>query len=147
MPEDRYSVGGLDRLRRLKDGAGAAPMGVLLDMRIVEIDDGIVVFQGIPNPEHLNPQGTVHGGWAATILDSALGCAVETKLGPQRSYGTIELKVNYVRALTPETGLVTCRAEVVHAGRQIATSEGRLVDQNGKLYAHGSCTCMIYDVR
>lgn len=126
--------------------AGAAPMGVLLDMRLCEIGEGMATFQGTPGTEHFNPQNTVHGGWAATILDSALGCAVETVLGPGRSYGTIELKVNYVRPMTTQTGLVTCRAEVVHAGRRMATSEGRLVDAGGKLYAHGSCTCMIYDV-
>lgn len=138
---------GIERLQRLMDGDGAAPLGVLLGFRLVEIGDGFTVFQGTPSVEHYNPQATVHGGWAASILDSALGCAVETKLGPGHSYGTIELKVNYVRPMTGDTGLVTCRGDVIHSGRRMATSEARLVDRTGKLYAHGTCTCMIYDLK
>ena len=138
---------GLQRLQRLKDGAGAAPLGVLLSFWISELGDGLTVFEGVPTLDHLNPQNTVHGGWTASIMDSALGCAVETRLGVDQSYGTIELKVNYVRALTSETGLVTCRATIVHSGRRMATSEARLVDAAGKLYAHGSCTCMIYEMK
>ncbi len=134
---------GLERLQGLMNGAGAAPLGIMLGFRLSDVGDGFAVFQGMPNGDHYNPQGTVHGGWTASILDSALGCAVETKLLPGQNYGTIELKVNYVRPLNSDTGLVTCRGEVIHAGRRMATSDARLVDTAGKLYAHGSCTCII----
>ncbi len=137
---------GIERLRTLKTGEGAAPLGVLLGFRLTDIGDGFAVFEGTPTAGHYNPQGTVHGGWTAAVLDSALGCAVETKLAARQSYGTIELKVNYVRPLTDAVGRITCRGDVIHAGRRMATSEARLVDTSGKLYAHGSCTCMIYEI-
>ncbi len=144
MNDERLNLPGLQRLQNLMNEAGAAPLGVLLGFRLTEVGEGFATFQGTPEPSHYNPQGTVHGGWAASVLDSALGCAVETRLGPGQSYGTIELKVNYVRPMTGATGLTTCRGEVIHFGRRMATSEARLVDQAGKLYAHGTCTCMIY---
>jgi uncharacterized protein (TIGR00369 family) len=147
MTARRERPSGLERLQRLMDGPGSAPLGLLLGFRLTEIGDGFAVFEGTPGVQHYNPQATVHGGWTASVLDSALGCAVETKLDPDHSYGTIELKVNYVRPLTSDTGLVTCRGEVIHSGRRMATSEARLVDRNGNLYAHGSCTCMIYEFK
>jgi uncharacterized protein (TIGR00369 family) len=86
----------------------------------------------------------VHGGLAATLLDSALGCAVQTVLPPGSTYTTLELKVNFVRPITIETGRLTCRAEVIHAGRRVGTAEDRLEDASGRLYAHGTTTCMIF---
>ena len=147
MTERSQRPTGLERLQRLMDGPGAAPLGLLLGFHLTEIGDGFAVFAGTPSVEHYNPQATVHGGWTASVLDSALGCAVETKLGTDQSYGTIELNVNYVRPLTGDTGLVTCRGDVIHCGRRMATSEARLVDSAGKLYAHGTCTCMIYELK
>jgi len=137
---------GIDRLREMMEGPGAAALGVLLGFRCIELGDGIAVFEGYPSEEHYNPQGIVHGGWTASVLDSALGCAIETRIPAGRSYGTVELKVNYVRPVTGQTGRMTCRGEIIHSGRRMATSEARLVDEAGKLYAHGSCTCMIYEV-
>lgn len=131
-------------LEDLMRGDGAAPLGLVLGMRLIEVGDGFAVFEGEPKPQYYNPRGVIHGGWMASILDSALGCAIHTQLGPGVGYGTVELKVNFVRALTEAAGLVRCRADVVHMGRRLATSEGRLTDKDGKLYAHGSCTCMIY---
>lgn len=145
-PAPRTDLAGIDRLKAMIDGPGAAPLGVLLGFRCIEVADGIAVFEGTPNADHFNPQGIVHGGWTASVLDSALGCAIETRIVAGHSYGTVELKVNYVRPVTDRTGLMTCRGEIVHFGRRMATSQGRLVDADGRLYAHGSCTCMIYEV-
>ena len=130
-------------LEDLMAGIGSAPLGVRLGFRLCEVGDGFVVFSGLPSADYYNPANTIHGGWAAAILDSALGCAVHTQLEAGVSYSTIELKVNYVRAMTERTGEVLCRGEVIHMGRRTATSHARLVDTAGKLYAHGSCTCMI----
>lgn len=137
---------GIDRLKEMMAGPGAAALGVLLGFRCIEIGDGFAVFEGHPSEDHYNPQGVVHGGWTASVLDSALGCAIETRIPSGRSYGTVELKVNYVRPITGQTGRMICRGDIVHSGRRMATSEARLVDEAGKLYAHGSCTCMIYEV-
>lgn len=142
---DRSRLTGRAFLEARLAGRGAAPLGELLGLILVEVGDGFTVFEGTPKPEHYNPAGVVHGGWMASLLDSALGCAIHSRLGAGVGYGTIELKVNFVRAMTAATGLVRCRGDVVHMGRRLATSEGRIVDMNGKLYAHGSCTCMIYE--
>ncbi len=141
---DTPALSGRQYLESLMAGAGSAPLGLVLGFHLVEVGDGYAVFEGMPKPEYYNPRDVIHGGWMASILDSALGCAIHSKLGPGVGYGTVELKVNFVRAMTEATGLVRCRGDVVHMGRRLATSEGRLVDVDGRLYAHGSCTCMIY---
>ena len=137
-------MAGLDRLIDLKNEAGAAPLALRLGIRMIDVDDGFAVFEGHPSPDYYNPQDVVHGGWTSTLLDSALGCAIETRIPAGYGYGTVELKVNFVRPITGETGRLICRSDVVHSGRRMATSEGRVVDEAGRLYAHGSCTCMIY---
>ncbi len=133
---------GLEYLRSFVD-SNAAPFGKLLGFHLAEVEFGRVVFEGKPDETHYNPHGIVHGGYAASMLDSALGCCVQTTLPAGQTYTTIELKINYVRAMTAETGLVRATATSIHTGRRMATSEGRLVDPNGKLIAHGSTTCMI----
>lgn len=130
-------------LEDLMHGAGSAPLGLLLGFRLHEVGDGVVVFRGLPTADHYNPADRIHGGWAAAILDSALGCAIHSQLEAGVSYATIEIKVNFVRAMTAQTGEVFCRGEVIHLGRRTATSHARLIDKDGRLYAHGSCTCMI----
>jgi uncharacterized protein (TIGR00369 family) len=102
-----------------------------------------VMFQGEPTADFYNPIGSVHGGWAATLLDSCMACAVQSTLAAGRGYTTVELKVNLVRALSTDTGPVRAEGWVVHGGRQIATAEGRLTGADGKLYAHGSTTCLV----
>jgi len=136
--------GGLKFLQDLMAGAGSAPLGLKLDFRLEDVGEGYAVFSAVPRADHYNPAGVVHGGWTAAVLDSALGCAIQTMLDADDGYSTIELKVNYIRSMTADTGPVTCRGEVVHIGRRMATSEARLVDGAGKLLAHGSCTCMIH---
>ena len=108
---------------------------------------GRVVFEGRPAQHTYNLQGTVHGGWAATLLDSAMGCAVISTMPPGRSHTTTELSIRYVRALTVATGPVRAEAVVLHVGRRLATAEGRMIGvADGKLYAHGQTSCMVLDV-
>lgn len=122
------------------------PMNETMNMTLLEVDDGRAVFQGIPLLQHYNPLGTVHGGWFATLLDSALGCAVQTTLPAGRSYTTVELGINIVRPASHKTGPLRAVARVVHSGRQTATAEARVEDANGKLYAHATTTCFVFDV-
>jgi len=122
------------------------PIGETLDFVPVHIEPGTAVFQGRPKPRHYNPLGSVHGGWFATLLDSAVGCAVHSMLPAGRGYTTLELKINIVRALTESVPLVRAEGKVVHVGRQVATAEGRLFGPDGKLYAHASTTCLVFDM-
>ncbi len=124
-----------------------APIGRTLDFLLVEVDHGRAVFQGTPGPGHLNPLGSVHGGWFATLLDSALGCAVHCALPAGKGYTTLELKVNMIRALSPKVPRVRAEGRVIHVGGQTATAEARLVGHDGKLYAHGSTTCLVFEAR
>lgn len=136
---------GREFLDRNWDGQGLSALGRLLNMKLVEAHDDMVVFEAIPSRAFYNPQHVVHGGYAATLIDSAMGAAVQSKLGEGVDYGTIELKVNYVRKLTEETGRVTCTAKVIHHGRRVSTAEAKVVDGKGRLIAHGSGTFMVYD--
>jgi len=122
-----------------------APIAETLDFSLVEVEAGRTVFQGRPQRSHYNPLGTVHGGWIATLLDSCLGCAVHSALPAGKAYTTVELKVNYVRAVSERVPLVRAVGSVVHVGGRLATADGRLVGPDGKLYAHASTTCMIFD--
>ena len=137
---------GLDVLRDMLEGRlPAAPMAESLGFILLDVGDGRAVFQGRPSAAFLNPLGTLHGGWYATLLDSCVGCAVHTTLAPHRAYTTLELKFNLVRALGPDVPLVRAQGQVVHVGRQVATAEGRLVGPDGKLYAHATTTCLVFD--
>ena len=121
------------------------PIADTNDFFLVEATPGHAVFQGRPQLRHYNPLGTVHGGWIATLLDSCVGCAVHVSLPAGKNYTTAELKVNYVRAVTDKVGLVRAIGSVIHMGNRMATAEGRLVGPDGKLYAHASTTCFIFD--
>ncbi|MDE2394103.1 MAG: PaaI family thioesterase [Burkholderiales bacterium] len=121
------------------------PISLTLDFLLIEVGRGRAVFQGTPGAGHLNPLGSVHGGWFATLLDSALGCAVHTMLPAGRAYTTAELGIHLVRALSPEVQRVRAEGQVVHCGRQLATATARLVGPDGRLYAHGSTTCLVFD--
>lgn len=120
-----------------------APIADLLDFRMHHVEPGRVVFRGTPRFEHLNPQGTVHGGWYGTVLDSAMGCAVATMLPRGRGYTTLEYKINLTRAL-PVGMTIDCEARVSHVGRSTGVAEGTIRGvQDGKLYATGSTTCIV----
>lgn len=124
----------------------APPMGHTLDFVPIHMEPGIAVFQGRPLRRHYNPMGTVHGGWFATLLDSAVGCAIHSTVPAGRAYTTLEIKVNLVRPLTDAVPLVRAEAKLIHAGGQVGTAEGRIVGPDGKLYAHATTTCLIFDV-
>jgi uncharacterized protein (TIGR00369 family) len=137
---------GLETLEAIFDGQlPRPPIGDTLDFVPIHVERGLAVFQGHPQGKHYNPLGTVHGGWFASLLDSAMGCAVHSMLPAGKGYTTLELKMNIVRPLTEAVPLVRAEGKVVHGGRQVATAEGRLVGPDGKLYAHGSTTCLIFD--
>ena len=138
-------MSGLEMLRRLAAGDYPAPsIAERLNFALVEVDEGRAVFKGQPSDRHLNPLGGVHGGWAAAIMDSALGCCIHTLLAKGEAYTTAEMKINYTRPITPQTGVVSCEGKVVHKGRTLAVSEARLVDGDGKLLAFGTETCAIF---
>jgi len=150
-PLQRHELGGLTGQQlfeaMLAGRLPAAPIAQTLDYSLVLAEPGRVIFQGRPGRAHYNPLGTVHGGWFATLLDSALACAVHTSLPAGKSYTTLELKMNIVRALTDAVPLVRAEGVAVHVGRQVGTAEGRLVGPDGKLYAHASTTCLVFDAR
>lgn len=122
------------------------PIAELMGMTPIRAVDGVAVFQGLPGPQHYNPLGSVHGGYAATLLDTAVGCAIHTLLPVGKGYTTLELKVNYVRAITTKTGPVRAEGKVVHLGGQTAIAEGRLTDAAGKLLAFATTTCLVFDI-
>jgi uncharacterized protein (TIGR00369 family) len=117
-----------------------------MDFMLVEVAEGRAVFQGLPQGKHLNPMGTVHGGWYATLLDSAVGCAVHTTMPVGRAYTTAELSVNLVRGAVPGREPLRAIGQVIHSGRQLATAEGRIVDAAGKVYAHATTTCLVFEL-
>lgn len=123
------------------------PISRTLDFMLIEVDHGRAVFQGTPGPSHLNPMGGVHGGWYATLLDSALGCAVHAALPAGKLYTTLELKVNLVRAIGRDVQRVRAEGRVIHVGGQTATADARLFGPDGRLYAHGSTTCLVFEPR
>jgi uncharacterized protein (TIGR00369 family) len=122
------------------------PIASLMGFEVVEVGEGRVVFAVEPQEFHYNPIGTVHGGLAATLLDSAMGCAVHSLLPEGRAYTTLEIKINYIRGLKHDTGRVQAIGKVIHLGGKTATAEGSLVDRAGKLYAHGTTTCLLSDI-
>lgn len=135
---------GLEFLRGILEGKfPRPPIQDALGFHLVEVERGRAVFQGEPRLEHYNPIGSVHGGWAATLLDSCMACAVHSTLAAGQGYTTLELKLNLVRPIFAGTGHVRAEGKLVSAGRSVATSEGRLFGADGKLYAHGTETCLI----
>ncbi|MBS0248328.1 MAG: PaaI family thioesterase [Proteobacteria bacterium] len=123
------------------------PISEALGFRLVEAEPTRVVFEGTPELRHYNPIGVVHGGFAATLLDSALACAILSTILKGETSTTLELKLNFVRPITKDTGPVRAEGRLIHRGRSVATSEGDLKDASGKLYAHATTTCMIIPVK
>jgi uncharacterized protein (TIGR00369 family) len=142
------SYDGLGFLRAIADGTlPQPPIADLLGFRLIGVEHGNVVFEGTPEFRHYNPIGVVHAGFAATLLDSAVACSVQSTLAKGETYTTLELKLNLVRALTETTGPVRAEGRIIHRGRTTATAEGKLCDRAGKLYAHASTTCMIFPTK
>ena len=146
-PEDIEGMTGLEVMHAMIGGRiPYAAIAKTLNFTVVEVSPGVAIFQGEPLAEHLNPLGTIHGGWAATMLDSALGCSVHTLMPAGRGYTTAELGVNYVKGLTPKVQRVRAIGKVIHCGRQLATAEARLVGPDGTLYAHATTTCLVFEL-
>jgi uncharacterized protein (TIGR00369 family) len=147
-PDVLMSYDGVSFLRALLEGTlPPPPITETLGFRLASVAPGRVVFEGEPQLKHYNPIGSVHGGFAMTLLDSALGCAVHSVLGKGETYTTLEIKVNLVRPLTKDTGLVSAEGRIIHRGRSVGTAEGDVKDKSGKLYAHATTTCMIFPAK
>lgn len=137
---------GLSGLELLKSwmASGQRPgIAVSLDFELVQVEDGFVVFEGVPGLHAYNPIGTVHGGYAAALLDSACGCACQSKLGPDQIHTTLELKVAYHKAITKETGKVRAEGRIASIGRRAAFSEAKLVDGTGRLLASATSSLLV----
>jgi uncharacterized protein (TIGR00369 family) len=144
--QERQALSGLEFVQGLV--AGSLPLNTMartLGYDIVEASIGRVVVSANPSEDHLNPAGTVHGGFAATLLDSCMGLAVYTTI--ERGFGstTLEFKISLLRAITPETGPIRAEGIVLTNGRRVGTAEGQLTDAGGRLLAHGTTTCLIFD--
>lgn len=138
---------GIEFLNAIASGDIApAPMGALLDIVPISVAPGRAVFQGTPGAHHYNPSGGVHGGYAATMLDTALGCAIHTMLPQGKGFTTLELKVNYIRGMTEKTGPVRAEGTTISVGGQVAVAEGRITDASGKLYAFATTTCLVFPI-
>ncbi|MBA3904138.1 MAG: PaaI family thioesterase [Rhodocyclaceae bacterium] len=138
---------GIELFQRMMRGElPPAPIAHTLDFALVEVEKGRIVFQGHPAKAHYNPAGTIHGGWQATLLDSCMSCAVQTHLEAGQAYTTLEIKVNFLRAMNDKVGPVRAEGTSIQVGRQIGIAEGKLYDAAGKLYAHGTTTCLIFPV-
>jgi uncharacterized protein (TIGR00369 family) len=142
----RRTLSGLDYMRRVARGEfEGAPMVRHLGMKMTEVEEGrVTIVVDEIRPEHENGLGIAHGGLAATLLDTALSCAVNTVMPAGKIFTTLEMKINYIRAIRPGDAPLSCVGHVVHAGGKTATAEGRIVDASGKLYAHGTVTCILF---
>ena len=144
--DEARAMSGLDFLSAIRDGRlPHPPMAETAGMRLAEVEPGRVVWESLPADRFRNPLGGVHGGWIATLLDSAMGCAGHTTLPAGKGYTTIDLKINYVRAPAPEAGVLRAEGIVRHGGRTILSMDGSLTDAAGKIYAHGVSVCMTLD--
>lgn len=143
--ESLRGLNGLDTLRALLAAGRPPPIGETLGFILTEVDEGRAVFAGTPGPHAYNPLGVIHGGYAATLLDSACGCAAHSALSAQQAYTTLELKIAYHRALTSDTGPVRAEAKLLSIGKRVAFAEGRLTDAQGRLYASATSTLLVFE--
>lgn len=141
--EAAQTMSGFDYLKAITDGSlPPPPIATLMNMDLTEVEEGRVIFTVEPAEYHYNPVGAVHGGLAATLVDSAMTCAIYSVAPIGMNYTTIELHVNYIRPITVDTGHLRCIGEVIHFGRRVATAEAKIFDINDKLYAHATTTCL-----
>jgi uncharacterized protein (TIGR00369 family) len=147
-PEAVATMSGLDFIRAIMNGAHPPPaMATLMGFAIVEADEGRVVFSGVPTERHLNPMGVVHGGYAATLLDSCMTCAIQSTLKPGFATTTLDISVRYTKAATPRSGALRAEGKTVHVGKQFGTAEGRLTDGQGRVIAHATTSCLIFPLK
>jgi uncharacterized protein (TIGR00369 family) len=141
----RYTMSGLEFMQKVMRGElPPIPMGELIEFRLAEVGEGYAVFTIEPHERYYNGLGIAHGGMAATLLDSAMGCAINTLASAGRVFTTLEMNINYIRPMKRETGEVRCEASVVHVGDHFASAKGQIVDREGRLYAHGTTTCILF---
>ena len=138
-------LSGLDFFKRVRD-SNSAGMSELMDMKVADLEEGYASLEAMPSAKHFNPLGIIHGGFTLTLLDSVMGAAIMTSLGPGKAFNTLETKVNFVRPLSADTGLVRAEGRAIYVGSRVGTAEGKLFDETGKLYAHGTSTVLIVDV-
>jgi uncharacterized protein (TIGR00369 family) len=139
------SMSGIDLMRAIRDcRLPSAPISQALDFHLDTVEPGFIVFVGRPNLSHYNPIGSVHGGYAGTLLDSCMSCAVQTVLQAGHGYTTLEYKVHLVRPIMVDTGPVRAEGRLIHSGRRTGTAEGRIIDEKGRVLAHGTTTCLIF---
>ena len=140
-------LSGLEFMRGILEGRfPPAPITAALKFELTHVEHGRAVFEGVPEFAFYNPISSVHGGYAATLLDSCMGCAVHTTLAAGQAYTTLEFKINFVRAMTEQTGRVRAEGRVIHPGNRAATAEGNLYDSRGKLLAHATTTCLVFSL-
>ena len=145
--ESLRTMSGMEVFQAIGEGRlPTPPIGRLIDFIAIEFEPGRMVFQGTPREDHYNPLGSVHGGYAATLLDSCVGCAIHTMLPAGRGYTTLELKINYIRGMTAQTGPVRAEGKTISVGKQVAVAEGRLTDSAGRLLAYATTTCLIFPI-
>jgi uncharacterized protein (TIGR00369 family) len=149
LPREQLAgLSGRETLEKVLSGEfPPPPFAPTMLIDLIDVGEGRVAFRGQPDFSFLNPMGTVHGGWIATILDSAMGCAVHSTLKPGQLYTTTAMTINYVRPLMADSGEVRCEATTVYSGARMATSEGRLIDGKGRIIAHGSESCLIFETK
>ena len=145
MSTSEVALNGLQQLQQLMASGKRPGIGVSLDFTLVEIEAGRAVFEGTPGLHAYNPIGSVHGGYAATLLDSACGCAVHASLSPQQAYTTLELKIAYHKGMTKETGPVRAEGRILSIGRRVAFAEAKITDASGRLYASATSTLLVID--
>ncbi|KWS82690.1 aromatic compound catabolic protein [Pseudomonas amygdali pv. dendropanacis] len=139
-----FGRSGMEMFDAIFAGELPPPINDTVNILAIHIEPGVAVFQGRPNKALYNPLGSVHGGWFATLLDSAVGCAVHSTLSAGKGFTTLELKVNMLRALIDQVPLVRAEGKLIHAGRQVAVAEARIVGPDGKIYAHATTTWLIF---
>ena len=145
--ETAAAMSGLELLKGIAERRfPGAPIMQLIGFRLTEVENARAVFECTPAFKHYNPLGTVHGGYAATLLDSCMACAVHTTLPKGVGYATLEFKVSHIRPITADTGRVRAEGRVINSGRRVATAEGRLTDAGGRLLAHATTTCLVFEV-
>ena len=141
----RPELSGLEQLREYLAGNRRPGIGVSLDFKLVDVQEGRVTFEGVPGEHAYNPIGSIHGGYAATLLDSACGCAVHSTLSATQTYTTLELKVSYLKAMTKDTGPVRAEGRIISIGRRVGFAAATLTDANGKVYATATSTLLVIE--
>ena len=145
--EKLRQISGLELLQGMRDGINPqAPIGYEMDFHIEIAEPGRVVFAALPSKRFYNPIGSVHGGYALTLLDSCMSCAVQTHLPAGKGYTTVEIKTNFVKAMSDRTGRIRAEGKSIQVGQRIGTAEGRITDEKGNLIAFGTTTCLIFDL-